>query len=890
MKYFTLLIFLSLGVTGQTIINPDMAEALYDRGKDIYYEARYDEALAILDSAYTMAASLIPQSEKLLVSITHRLGNAALKAKKYEASNQYLEEALERAKKYYGPQSERVAGVYNDLGNLYGAMHLYNRSMAYFQQSISIEETISGKNSVEVAYIKMNKAGNFYSLGNYSKCIEEYQKVLKIYNEHLKPDHENYNRVYLTLSSAYRKKGDVNGAVEYAMKALDIKLKNYPDDHPSVAKYFMNVGKALVDAGKPEEAENYFLKAQHIVQSVGDAEDLGDYINDAARIYQANGDVEVALDQFENARKIIASEGLSTYAIDYNRAICLYALEEKERAYQLMQQISEGREDAQNQLRLSKWAGRLGYPDAAKEYLNRGKGLLNEGDELKAIEYKVQEAVIIANENLEESWQLIQAAIGDFVKKRRYYSGRESKEFINDELAGVFDFAVELAVKRYEEDFQNNSLLEDLYKIIEQAKAASFWDDQSEDNAHYYGGVPPDLLDEIDRLQQDGIDSRVELEEKMDKLENDYPEYYRQKYSLAVPEIKQILDNLGDDMVIIDYYVLHDQIIGIVIGESNFHLIQYADKDNFDFSKELAILKPDIERISIIPHDFLYFTSFDGIRHPVEGHFLIYDYAFSYQVNIQGLLNSHNSYKEVRYMGLVPEWSGLADDLVASRSDLVPLPGAKIEVEEVASLFGGKVYKNEDASERIFVSQAPHFSLIHLATHAMVDPVNELNSALFLQPENEEETGKLEMDEIMDMDLNADMIILSACETGAGALQSGEGVMSLARAFQYAGAKSVLMSLWRANDQSAHPIILEFMKNYKKGMTKDVALQQSKIKFLENADPLLKDKFYWAGFMISGDVGSMSLGRTHIWWWIGASLILLLMILVSLKLRAKVTQ
>jgi CHAT domain-containing protein len=208
-------------------------------------------------------------------------------------------------------------------------------------------------------------------------------------------------------------------------------------------------------------------------------------------------------------------------------------------------------------------------------------------------------------------------------------------------------------------------------------------------------------------------------------------------------------------------------------------------------------------------------------------------------------------------LGFVPEFkTPNAPSSSATRSSLVALPAALQEVDGASKLFESKVYKGASAAEENFYAEAPLYNVIHFATHAQIDPENELNSYLFMSQVEGEEDGILYADEIMRTDINADMVILSACETGGGGLSTGEGVMSLSRAFQYAGAESVLMSLWRANDQSSKPIILDFLKNYKHGMPKDVALQQSKINYLKSSDPLMRDEFYWAGFMINGDLSA----------------------------------
>ena len=213
-------------------------------------------------------------------------------------------------------------------------------------------------------------------------------------------------------------------------------------------------------------------------------------------------------------------------------------------------------------------------------------------------------------------------------------------------------------------------------------------------------------------------------------------------------------------------------------------------------------------------------------------------------------------------MGFAPEWATIDDESQDGnfRSELIALPGAALEVEKVSALLGGKVLKGENASEKNFKQEAAGKDILHFATHAQVDPDNETKSCLFLIGEADpfkDDDGKLYINEITDEDISAQLVILSACNTGNGKLSSGEGIMSLARAFRYAGAESLMMSLWLANDQSSLPIVTKFVENIKNGMTKDLALQQSKISFLSKADPMMQDEFYWAGFQINGNIDPM---------------------------------
>ena len=99
------------------------------------------------------------------------------------------------------------------------------------------------------------------------------------------------------------------------------------------------------------------------------------------------------------------------------------------------------------------------------------------------------------------------------------------------------------------------------------------------------------------------------------------------------------------------------------------------------------------------------------------------------------------------------------------------------------------------------------------------------------------------------------MVVLSACETGVGKWQSGEGIVSLARGFAYAGAKSIITSLWSANDRSTAQVMENFYTNLKAGLSKKEALRQAKLEFLSSQkDPLNTHPFYWATFVPIGDL------------------------------------
>jgi len=146
-----------------------------------------------------------------------------------------------------------------------------------------------------------------------------------------------------------------------------------------------------------------------------------------------------------------------------------------------------------------------------------------------------------------------------------------------------------------------------------------------------------------------------------------------------------------------------------------------------------------------------------------------------------------------------------------------------------------------------------------------------------------EEDGKLFISELYNMNLNADLAVLSACNTGAGNLEKGEGLINVSRAFTYAGVPSTVTSLWKVPDQETSQIMISFYRYLKEGKPKNEALQMAKLDYLTNTkDNALKHPYYWAGFVVSGDIEPIS--NSNSLWIYGLGILLLLGLIFRKKL------
>jgi CHAT domain-containing protein/Tfp pilus assembly protein PilF len=201
-----------------------------------------------------------------------------------------------------------------------------------------------------------------------------------------------------------------------------------------------------------------------------------------------------------------------------------------------------------------------------------------------------------------------------------------------------------------------------------------------------------------------------------------------------------------------------------------------------------------------------------------------------------------------------------------------PLPFTRREVEGVAALFPPEqvaIFLGAEATEERAKAIGKGTRILHFATHTRLDDRFPLDSALVLtMPEGfpeDRDNGLLQVWEIFEkVRLDADLVVLSACDTGLGEEQGGEGLIGLTRAFQYAGARTVMASLWSVQDRATSELMIHFYKHLRAGLPKDEALRQAQIELIrgpievvnQNGEKTLLDAsapYYWAGFQVYGD-------------------------------------
>jgi CHAT domain-containing protein len=235
--------------------------------------------------------------------------------------------------------------------------------------------------------------------------------------------------------------------------------------------------------------------------------------------------------------------------------------------------------------------------------------------------------------------------------------------------------------------------------------------------------------------------------------------------------------------------------------------------------------------------------------------YVLEEYAISYAPSIAVL-------REMRRLGKHAEGKReLADSIwaignPAPHAQREPLPETERQVKELARLYGAaraKVYVGREAREERFKAEAGRFGLVHLATHGVLNDVSPMYSYLLLSQANEnaKEDGLLETWELMAMDLEADLVVLSACETARGRVGAGEGLIGLSWALFVAGTPAAVVSQWKVESESTTRLMLQFHSELRAGAPIAKALRQAALQLLRSE--AYRHPFYWAPFVVVGD-------------------------------------
>jgi CHAT domain-containing protein len=222
-----------------------------------------------------------------------------------------------------------------------------------------------------------------------------------------------------------------------------------------------------------------------------------------------------------------------------------------------------------------------------------------------------------------------------------------------------------------------------------------------------------------------------------------------------------------------------------------------------------------------------------------------------------------------------------------SARSFLPMNRLPASATEIAGLPGRQLIDSSATKEQ-FLQALNHYPIVHLATHAMADINKSSASYIAFYPlKGQPPEDNLYLDELYGLNMDStDLVIISACETGAGQLIGSEGVMSLSRGFTYAGCNAVINSLWKADDAATAAILKQFHIYLQKGYGKAKALQLAKLDYMRS-DALHKSPNYWAHLILIGDTGPVTAKKSASGLWISLGALGLLVFSLGIYLQGK---
>ena len=369
-------------------------------------------------------------------------------------------------------------------------------------------------------------------------------------------------------------------------------------------------------------------------------------------------------------------------------------------------------------------------------------------------------------------------------------------------------------------------------------------------------------------------DLKEDLAKLQDSIKHQHKTYYQ--FNVKNFEVMALQQSLKDAEVILKYVFTDTSLYTFLISKNNIQLVSESNKD-------LVVETVKTCLIDLKQRNANYQIGFKNLEDILFGQIdlrafkkliIIPDGALSYlpfEALIVGKTMPDVSYASslLLYQEQKTELPSIEElrigAFATSNSDR-KLPRAVEEINNILKIFNGKSFPN--TSKKEFLQNLDGFNVLHLAMHSNIDELEPEFSSLNFYGDSD---NRLFISELYNESLDADMVVLSACDTGSGFYENGEGVISLSRAFSYAGVPSTVMSLWKVDDEATAKIMAFFYERLKKGEKKDAALKNAKLDYLKHTDDdLLKHPYYWSGFVISGNTDALVEKDNH---WIFLSIL-----------------
>ncbi|MDP4255389.1 MAG: CHAT domain-containing protein [Bacteroidota bacterium] len=793
----------------------------------------------------------------------------------FDSANYFLLRAEPLISRFKDPEDE--IRLYNTLGVLYYDNGNYRQGKNYFSRALEIVKSRQPFDTLSAASIEINMGTSLYRLGSYEESLSQFHSTLR-----------------------YRVFGDY---------------------------VFMNMGRAYTALGRYAEALSSFRK-----------------VNSAKMpsVFNEMANTEWQLKRVDSCKYYL--DRLQPYKIARKLNALDIGINELYRAQWLNGQGQYQAALSGLQQAIMIFSGNFSNPDI----LTNPSGFTGTFTYFHLFDALLEKARVFGRlyrSQPEEAWlsggfDAYKAALAILRYIEKSYDTDDAKLFLKKKSGGIYKEALDVCLALWKRHPDKN-YLEQAFSIGERNRASIIAAGMMERN---FAGAPGSNeeallkrernikyniarlnvnIDEtrdsrrLEQMTREVASYEIDLARLQKQLEHS-DAWYREKYEDASPGISEIQQRLNGRQALISFNSTVDALHVFVITASSF---QYARIDS------LAALQHDIgswlnelrttgngkrfrgeeigsrlyERLVrpirkmagdkpewiIIPHGILYELPFESLPSGDAGEPLLVKTTISYQFSARLLLSSSQDDKNAlgpsayKILAFAPFAGGNGRPL----SGFNPLPAS---ADEIASLPGAQ-FLDSAATKVRFLKEMNNYPIIHLATHAVSSFDNAAESFVAFYPQKGVRVEDcLFLEELYGLNMSKTrLVVISACETGQGELVSNEGVISLARAFTYAGCESTVSSLWKANDKATSFILKRFHVYLQEGYDKAKALQQAKLDYIAS-DAVEKSPAYWSHLILIGDTAPLvRAGHSQVYYWVACLAAAAVLFILAARRRKK---
>ena len=884
----------------------------YDIQNRIYHQIAYlgnwRRALEEAELGFSILQDTLGEKDRVFVNLIYNLGYINTEIGDYSKAVAYYQRSIDLYKDILGEDNVDMAQSYTKIAVEYGNIGLRKKELVSLLKAKSIWENLNNKENRRSLYACYGNLFYWYSYyGDYDKAEEYLFKKNKLRQEEIidktgivRNDEESYkaqlNEWFDLMLHYFRKKDTVN-AINNTQKIVN-KVSSRDDLLNFETKIYSSTLKYYADILKESEPE----KALDLLSKAINTQVEYKLVHPTNPIFYQIEKAELLIDlkEYTEADSLLNKIILETESNLSTESFRLFILKGK---------VSD----------------LLGDKKSAQLYFDKAFTTSINGEEAEIEKLSFEDIKpIISFESVDGFIEMgdfyftlfkgngdkrnLLKAFQRYTVASRIFNNLYLGERFNNTLYDSYSTINQRLLLCADEDQNNNKLLLQAINEIENNGSKLSWSNFIFNKERKQVKLPERLLDKEEELKAElnfyknklfdtsekSEDKKTVWKEKIyeleasylkvqDTIEQSYNSYYQ--FNFQDFDIELLQNKLDYDSAIIKYIIANDHVFSILVSKNNIKLFKLGDKETIsasmkrvssivnnrilnyqdDFNNLKNLLLSDIpigsyDQLTIVPDGYLFYLPFEMLIFSENMPLISYSTSLLLLTEQKTKLLKNNN---IQIGAFAASTSYNKDAKTDEISNSYELASVNLEIKNILDIFEGKAFIN--SSKETFLTEANNFDILHLSMHSSLNGVDPEFSSLNFY--GDDQTNKLFISELYNETFKANMVVMSSCDTGNGIYKNGEGVISLSRAFTYAGVPSTIMSLWKVPDEESAVLMRLFYENLKKGQRKDKALYQAKLDYLKNTeDTFLKHPYYWAGFVISGDTSSITASTNYMLW------------------------